>query len=97
MPFADGGGGVALTLKHIGQRELVGPNNHARIARCNIGVVASPSIFAREQRVARWGARGGNGVAVGELDARLCEPIDMGRLNSFGTIALQIAVAQIVG
>ena len=97
MPFAESGGGIACMLEDVGQGILVGSDNHARVAGRHVGAGTPPSIFARQQGVARRSAGGGHGMGVGEADAFGCQAIYVGGTDTLCAVAGQIAVSQVVG
>ena len=53
VPLAYGARSVALRAEHVGYGELLGLDNHRRIARRHVRARSAPRILAREQRVAR--------------------------------------------
>ena len=48
MPFPDGSRAVASTLEHVGERVLLGLDNHSGVACGDVGACATEAIFARQ-------------------------------------------------
>jgi hypothetical protein len=97
VPFADGGGGVAFCAEHIGHGDAGGIYNEFGVTGGDAGVLLSPGIHTRQQTEAGGGAGGGGGVGVGELHALAGKAVDVGGADAGGTVATQVADAQVVG
>lgn len=97
MPLSYGSRSIAATLEKVGHGELLGLDNHCRIARSHIGVGTTPSIFAREQRVARWCTDRRHGMAVGEARTLLGQLVHVRRGHALSPVASKVAITEVVG
>lgn len=97
VPFSHGVSPVALRAEQVGQGILPGTDNHAGVAGCNVGAVAAKGVLPREQAVARGGTGGSHGVGVGKSYAFAGQAVGVGRADSLGAVAREVAVAQVVG
>ena len=97
VPLAKGCRVVASGMKGIGHGIALGRDNHPRIAGGHICSPSPQGVFAREQSVARGGARGGAGMGIGEAGAAARQAVNGRRLHTGGSIARQVAIAEVVG
>ena len=97
VPLADGGGGVAGFLEHLGQGELLGTNDHGGIACGHIRAGTTEGIFAGEETIARGRGGGGAGVGIGEARSVGGKAVDVGCFHPVGPVAGEVAIAYIVG
>lgn len=92
VPFADGGGVVAVSLEEGGDGHALGVD-----AVAVSFFVESPRGMSGEEAVAGRGAEGGGGVDVAELDALGGDAVDVGRADLGGAVAAEVAKAQVIG
>ena len=97
VPLADGGGGVAFCVEHVGQGDAGGVDDQFRVAGGDAGVLLPPGVHSGEEAEARGGAGGGGGVCVGELCALSGEAVDVGGVYAGCAIAAEVADAEVVG
>ena len=98
MPFADGGGLVALLLEHGGYSEAIRldegrlePPEHPRLE------ARPPAIAPREDAVEAGGANGSGRVGVGKVHPLPRQAVHVGRADLFRAIAAQVTVSHVIG
>ncbi len=75
----------------------MGIDDQRGVARQDASAGFTPGIFAREQGIAGWRARGGCGVAVGEAQTFTRESINVRRVYSRRAVTTDVAVTEIIG
>ena len=95
VPLADAHGLVALRLEHGGESGLrIGETGLVRRHE-DVGHAGAGGVAAGEQRRARRGANRIGGIELREADSLRRHAVQVGRAD-FGTVAADVAIAQIV-
>ena len=102
VPLADAGGGVALGLESLGQRDLVGRQpaggvGEQHAARCRWHMPAADRQPAGEQRRPARRADLGRRVELREPHALGGHAVEVRRADGRVAVAAEVAVAEVVG
>ena len=97
VPLADDAGGVAEFGEAGGHRRATGLDDEASVAGQDAGALATPGVFARQERIARGRAGRGRAIAGGEACALHGELIEIRGRDGLGAVAAEVAPADVIG
>ena len=96
VPFADGGGDVALGLEHLGDGGLLGVQPDVVARKQNAGDAYSWRVAAGHQPGAGRRADRGERVKVGELHSLPGHVVEVGRLDGLRAEDADVLIALVV-